>query len=444
MTKSEKIFEQLVTRINDEEYKNRSRMSCNDFCRNRVFNFSTIVITMINRLTKSLNVELSKFLNLFNSGKLASKQAFSKARYKLKPEAFIELNNVLIQNYYKCKTHQLYKDEYLLLAVDGSEYELPWFDDILEEFGFWDNKQVNHPRAMATGVKIWDVLNRLTIDAKLGKYLDSEITMFDNMLSSVLQLLNSNQSAPILFVADAYYASMMRMVQLKKEKVEFIIRCKPTYCREVINFLKSEEEESILCINLISDRNRRDRFKEKGITDYPPKLYVRAIRFTTHDKKEGCILTSLDQDKVTTKEIKEIYQLRYGEEVSFFFDKIKSQTENFATKKAMGIYQEWYSNLLSMNMIQLLVEEAQAKLEQQQSESTTQYKHTYQINYSTAIGLVKNEIPKVLLGLEPVTQFNQRMIDLILKFKEPVRLGRSFERRKKHKLKFHMNQRKVI
>lgn len=444
MTKSEAIFEQIVLKINDEEFKNRNKLASNNFSRNRIFNFSMIVVAMINRLTKSLNVELSKFLNAFNDGKHATKQAFSKARYKLKPEAFLELNNTLVKNYYKDKTHQLYNNEYLLLAVDGSEYELPWFDDILKEFGFWDNKQGTQPKAMATGVKIWDTLNRLTIDAKLGKYLDSEITMFDEMLSQTLRLLSTSQAAPILLVADAYFASMTRMVRLQQEGLDFVIRCKPTYCREVVDFLEGKDQERILRIDLVSDRNRRARFKEKGLTDYPPEIYVRAIRFTTHDRKEGCLLTSISTNKLSIEDIKEIYILRYGEEISFFFDKIKSQTENFATKKPIGVYQEWYANLLSMNMIQLLIEQAQLKLEKEQTPTPNKNIYSYRINCSVAIGLVKDEIPKVLLGLESVPQFNQRMIELIFKFKEPIRLRRTFERKKKHKLKYHMNQRKVL
>ena len=53
-------------------------------------------------------------------------------------------------------------------------------------------------------------------------------------------------------------------------------------------------------------------------------------------------------------------------------------------------------------------------------------------------------MPKMLFGEEDIGAFNKRMVQLILKFKEPVRPDRSLPRETKHRLKYNMSQRKVL
>lgn len=62
-----------------------------------------------------------------------SKQAVSKARMKLKHEAFIKLNDAATEEYYQ-QSHKTYKG-YRLLAADGSMIELPYGEVIKAEFG---------------------------------------------------------------------------------------------------------------------------------------------------------------------------------------------------------------------------------------------------------------------------------------------------------------------
>lgn len=396
---------------------------------------------MLNRLTKSLNVELTKFFQKFKPLTFITKQAFSKARYRLKPSAFIALNNNFVESYYSFNAHLLYKNKYLLLAVDGSNYELPWTEEIVEEFGVHKNQNYQ-PKAMATGVKIWDLLNQLTVCSKLEAYKSSETAMFDEIRPQCVELLRScTNNSPMIFVGDAYYPGLARFIRFINEEVDFVIRCKPTFCREVVSFMKSTRKQKVLEIDLKSDHRRRWRLRKSGLDSWPDKIKVKAVRIEQADGTQGCILTSKIKGLSST-EIKEIYSLRYGEEVSFYFDKIKSQTENFATKKAIGIYQEWYANLLCLNITQLLIEEAQKELDEEAK--TKPIGTIYKINRSVTIGLIKDEIPKILFGHEPIPDFSKRMIGLIKRFKEPYRPGRSFPRQNKHNLKYHMNQRPVL
>lgn len=71
-----------------------------------------------------------------------------------------------------------WKDRWILLATDGSDYELPWEASLRDAFGVADNGQGSRPLCMAKGVKIWDVLNHVTLSAELGRYDKAELLHF--------------------------------------------------------------------------------------------------------------------------------------------------------------------------------------------------------------------------------------------------------------------------
>lgn len=442
MRKTDSIFKAVIEQVQSGAFHVEHRAETNYFCRNRKINFATVVIALINRLNKSLSVEISKFLHNFCDGTFATKQAFSKARYKLRPEAFIELNDTFVKAYYASGTHRLYAERYLLLGVDGSCYELPWFDDIVEEFGFTDNPMMAHPRAMAKGVKIWDLLNEVSVATRMDKFRESETSIFDRLWPIATEMLRGCQPANLLFVGDAYYPGLGRMLEMLEGGVDFVMRCDTRFCREVVDFLASGRSQSILRIDLLSDHRRRWRLRTRGILAPPAHIEVRAVRLEMRDGTVGCALSSVTTDELDEEQVRDVYSLRYGEEVSFYIEKFRAQCENLATKMATGVYQEWYANILCLNMTQALVEEAQRELDAEQEKRPK--KHRYKINRSAAVGMVKDEIPKLLFGKEDIEQFNERMIAIIYKFREPVRRDRSFPRKAKHWLKYNMNQRPVI
>jgi hypothetical protein len=78
-------LERLRVMIGSDEFKNEYRQNEKDFTRNRILTFVGLVVSQINLMSKSLSVEVSKFVERFFS--LASdysKQAFSKRRMRLK------------------------------------------------------------------------------------------------------------------------------------------------------------------------------------------------------------------------------------------------------------------------------------------------------------------------------------------------------------------------
>lgn len=401
------------------------------------------MLAILNNISKSLGVELTKFFQRFGPGHFGSKQAFSKARYKIHADAFIELNDTFVSAYYEQGGYHLYRGRYLLLASDGSDYELPWNEELQEAFGMADNKQNEQPMCMAKAVKIWDVLNRLTVSAELGRYDVAEIQHFKVAWQKACSLLSGRVRAKLLLLGDMHYPSFWLMANTQADGHDFLFRCPPTFCREIKQFMSSSALEAVLSIPIAPDLRRKHQFKKKAASSKVPKtVRVRALKFTRPNGETTCLVTSILPQDLDYDSLCGLYPYRWGEEVSFNFDKNRTEIENFSAKMPQGIRQEWHANILTTNLAQLIIEDAQELLDEEQQDSTNKY--DYQINRSVAFGIIKDEIPKMLFGKEKTLKFYARMIKLIIRHREPIRPNRTFPRKRKHRLRFSMNLRRVI
>lgn len=77
------------------EYKDNP----NDFTRQRKIGFEGILVSILINLKRSLTIEIDNFIEKLNVDNALeyTKQAYSKARQKLKPSAIIELNHIILE-----------------------------------------------------------------------------------------------------------------------------------------------------------------------------------------------------------------------------------------------------------------------------------------------------------------------------------------------------------
>jgi len=79
----------------------KNRKTPKDFSRNRKMGFKETLLFMMNMVKKSLQVELIKFFDeILDKTEIMSKQAYSEARSKIKPEVFVELNDKIVDGLY--------------------------------------------------------------------------------------------------------------------------------------------------------------------------------------------------------------------------------------------------------------------------------------------------------------------------------------------------------
>jgi hypothetical protein len=123
-----------------KEFQNRNRVRAEDFSRNRKLGFEEIIKYQLSTVSKSLTVGIQEYLKELGKESTGyTKQAYSKARMKIRHEGYIELNDILQSSYYK-EAHKTYKG-YRLLGIDGSKIELPHEKSIGEYFGKANNNE---------------------------------------------------------------------------------------------------------------------------------------------------------------------------------------------------------------------------------------------------------------------------------------------------------------
>jgi len=108
-------------------------------------------------------------LNLFGfsmSTTSVTTAAFCKARMKLSHQAFIELNDDLVQTYYEAATIDKWQG-HRLLTIDGSVTQLPISNELLEHFGkARSHAAMPHVRLS----QLYDVENNITLDLQVENH----------------------------------------------------------------------------------------------------------------------------------------------------------------------------------------------------------------------------------------------------------------------------------
>lgn len=201
--------------------KEKYRFKEKDFTRDRVLRFSIVMVLIIRKGLKSIQVTLNEFFSGLSLPSVSG-VAFCKARKKLSHCAFIELNEKAIVNVtYQGNNFRTFKG-YRLLAIDGSKIVLPDTPAIKEEFGtipFTDGstKEVGGEMPFGMASIMYDVLNHISIDSKLEKARAYEVDI------AVKHLEKANSKDLIIF--DRGYASYRMLVELIQRKINFVIRC---------------------------------------------------------------------------------------------------------------------------------------------------------------------------------------------------------------------------
>ena len=421
--------------IGSDEFKNAYRQNEKDFTRNRTLTFVGLVVSQINLMSKSLSVEVSKFVERFFS--LASdytKQAFSKRRMRLKAEAFLALNRELVSQYYLQGEYKTWQG-HVLLAVDSSILQLPGSRELARAFGLAGDK--GHGMPLGRSSLLYDVENDLVLDALLEEYRASERHM---ALEHLLFLQGLSLRAPCLLLFDQGYPSLWLLACLQHRQLGFVMRCHARFLTEVAAFAQGTEQDAVLELDLKASRRLENEQLQQFLSPGQTTLYVRAVKVDLERGETEYLLTSLPQASLPA--LKGLYHKRWGVETGLDLHKNALQLENFSARTELGVRQDFQARMLAVNLSTLLIADAQQELEQQQALKAN--KRVYKVNRAVALGLVKDNLASLLMGQEAVEQLYDRLKRKIMRRKEAVRPGRSFPRVKKRRYKFHINKRPVI
>ena len=188
--------------------------------------FKELVYFMLSMIRESSQNALERFFIKTEKNISMTQQAFSLARQKIKWEAFRILFLLTVNSHY-----QEYADEIRrwkgmrIYAIDGSKLSLPNDKPLRDYFGT-DGAGNSSPTAQ--GSLLYDILNDLTVDARIEPMTTDERT---------IALLHINQLADIdsfekgkeLILFDRGYPSFQLIKELKERGIRFVMRVRKKF-----------------------------------------------------------------------------------------------------------------------------------------------------------------------------------------------------------------------
>jgi hypothetical protein len=345
--------------IGSEEFKDKYRQSEKDFTRRRVLTFVGLVVSQINLMSKSLSVEVSKFVErFFGFACDYTKQAFSQRRSKLKAEAFTALNRELVGQFYAGGEYKTWQG-HVVLAVDGSTLQIPDSQELVEAFGTADAQGESMPLGRSS--LLYDVANELVLDARLEEYRASERHLALEHLDWLQEL---SLPSPCLLLFDRGYPSLWLLACLQGRGLGFVMRCRAHFLAELAAFARGDERDAVLELDLEASNRLANEQLRQFLSPGQRKLQVRAVKVELKSGETEYLLTSLQE--ASLPELGELYHMRWGVETGLDLHKNPLQLENFSAKTELGVRQDFQASMLAANLSALLIADAEQELEREQ------------------------------------------------------------------------------
>ena len=413
--KCAKIITTIKDLIHSQSFISRHRRSEKDFTRQRKLPFHLLICFLADFVKGGYQSELDKFFQAL-SGDLVprrqiSKAALTKARYKLKYEAFIELNYKLMgafQTLFSPKTWLGFR----LLAVDSSTIRLPRIQCIASHFGLWKPRQGRHC-PMARASLLFDTLNRITtgaiIDPKGVNERDQATRLFAYLRPKDLVLL------------DRGYPAFWLLKLIQKNRAHFCARM-PKNLLSVKELINSGRKEKIIQFSLPPTSEQQCR--QVSVDTRP--LTLRLIRIDRNNNEVVFLATSLIDSRQYPYELfVELYQHRWPVEEDYKTIKCRLEMENFTGKTVMAIYQDFYAKVFFKNLTAVLSFPVQESL----NATGIKKKYRHQVNLAHALAVSKR-ITMLLLqrSYQQIIYIIGQLHQIFSQTTEPVRPGRKYPR----------------
>jgi hypothetical protein len=404
------------------------------FTRNRKLTIRTIILLLL-KFKSSIQRELNRFYKEVNQRDFnireVTKGAFTQARAKLKPEAFVRLNEVAVNTFYDLAEYYVWHNM-RLLAVDGTRLVLPNHPTVAEEFGVHQfGPKADSPRSLAMGSLLYDPLNLLTIDSQIAAYASSERDLLMKHLDKV--------NAGDMLLLDRGYPSFWLLFLLKARGIEFCVRLKEDWWLKVKDFTESTDNERIVTFSLPKkDRNKLKDFPHMFDTE----ITCRLIKVELENGEKEVLCTSLTDDKAYPySDFEQLYHYRWNEEEAYKMLKCRIELEDFSGKTAKAIKQDFHAKAFLMTLCAAYAHPIEEKVIAE-FKANKDRKHDQKINRTEAVANTMD----MLIPTFVRKKYKEALeaFDLLAwQTREIIRPGRSNPRKKKPKKLYSMNYKRL-
>lgn len=413
-----RILGLVANRIFSEEYKNRARINARHFSRMRKLGFPQFIEFILGNTRKSLQLELDDFMKeMHMPSNTYSKQAFSKQRQYIRPEAIQELFFLVSTQFYQMAEYETYRG-YVVTAIDGSKLNLPDSRELEEAYGTQLSSGAPQNQALASA--FYDVLNGIFLDVSLNPCTANE----RELAKQHFETLQQYDFPKTMVLMDRGYPSGNLIDVLEEKNLSYVIRCPST-------FIAGMQMDGPDCV--IEHRFQKSSRSQK----------LRILRFEVKEQPV-MLATNILDSSFTIQDFQELYHLRWGIETAFDHLKNNAELENFSGITKIAVLQDFYASLFLLNIAQSAVFESKEEFDKMHN--STENKHRYKQNLALTIGRLKVSVVKMIACPSDAQRrrYFKTITDELLRCATPIRPGRSSERNKKHKSRKHHNGKKRV
>ena len=423
MRNSQKRIIMDMSHITSDEFI----MSCRNqderkFIRNRKMPLQILLLSMINRKGLSLALELRNFMKIVRPGEHISNPGYLKQRMKLNPDAFCDLYHFHNKNYYLSGEYNTYNG-HLILAVDGSNINLPRTKENLEVFGT-SSRHDSKPQPALGLSCIYDVMNKIILESDCNRGKFNEMQCAELQMNKLPDTIGT---IPYIIVMDRGYPSIPAFIHMNDKNINYLVRIKSCDFKEERRAMLTDDE--IIAVQMTKSRlhhyvNTEDGNRMQELS----ALNIRTVNIKLDENTTETLMTNLPIEQFDTNAIKELYHMRWGIETAYETLKSRLQLENFTGVKPVIILQDIYSTIYVSNIAQDIIQDAEKELDKKE----LQHKHKMKINQTLSIGMLKNDLIYIILEANPEKKkaLFENLFDEISQHLVPVRPERHYKRTK--------------
>ena len=417
------VIETTRQLLEHQPFQHRHRHGEKDFTRHRQLTFGTVVVFLLQKTVRSLQVHLHDFFEALGRwSEAVTASAWCQARLKLQHTAFIELNQRAILDL-------IYRPEsgfavrrwrgHRLIGIDSSLIRLPNEEPIGQEFGWVEcrNNQGEcgrYPQGRLSALT--DLLNWVVIETAFVPWSEGERQLAVGHLAALLP-----QDVAIL---DRGYASYDLLARFIAQRRFLVCRC-PKSSFAVVNRLFQENQagRSVLARVRVHHEVRGD-IVAAGL---PVEITLRfvTVRLSTGEL-EVLATNLLDEVAYPTAEFAQLYHFRWGIETYYGRIKGRLDLENFTGRTPEALRQDVHATIFLSNLESVLTRAADDQL-QSHSQSL---QHRQQVNHAVCFHALKSQIIALLLRHDPIPQTVAKLQELFAANPVSIRPERRSPRRK--------------
>lgn len=364
-----------------------------------------------------------------------TKSAFSIVRNKLNEWGFERLNDVCVGYFYNHAPYHKWRN-FRLLAVDGSHLQLPNHKSIKKEFGeVLMGRNGDAPRSMAHCSLLYDVLNQVTLDARIGPYKSTSKKKAGEI--ALLEEHFPKLQPGDLVLLDRGYPSILLFFKFITKGFDFCIRMNGTRWNEVKSFLESGLDEKIVTFFLPEKDIKK---MSKYANDVPEAINCRLIKVELDTGEIEILCTSLtDTDHYPHQEFKELYHQRWNEEEAYKLLKNRAEVERFSGRTAKAVKQDFLAKVFLMSLMAAYAHPIEEKV-REEYKADADRKYDQKINRTNALAMTRD----MLVGMFDKGDYSGALNafdSIVSRTREVIRPSRKNKRKHRTKKPFYMNHR---